>query len=217
MNVVKLQIEPHSNVYFISDTHFNHANVVRYANRPYKDCDEMNESLINNWNKVVRKTDHIFCVGDFCFGPIDQICSRLNGIKYLIIGSHDRVNNTYNQYFKGLYNQLELIITDPNPYMKYNIILNHTALRTWEKSHYGALHLFGHQHHEVPTLNLSWNVCVDTALSNYTPISFDVIKQLYHERVKQLIETNRVVKSERNGAYLYQQDDVAYLLQKLGE
>lgn len=40
-------------VYFTSDTHFNHANIIGFCSRPFKNVNEMNETLIANWNRVV--------------------------------------------------------------------------------------------------------------------------------------------------------------------
>ena len=58
---------PPDKVFFTSDTHFCHANVVEYSERPFRDVDEMNETLIHNWNEVVPKDGIVFHLGDFCF------------------------------------------------------------------------------------------------------------------------------------------------------
>jgi calcineurin-like phosphoesterase family protein len=84
--------------FFTSDTHFGHANIIRYSNRPFVDVPAMNEALIENWNAVVRPEDTVYHLGDVALGPWtewDSILTRLNGYKILLIGNHDRI-------FKGM-------------------------------------------------------------------------------------------------------------------
>jgi calcineurin-like phosphoesterase family protein len=88
--------------HFTSDTHFGHANIIRYSNRPFDSVPEMNEALIANWNARVAWDDTIYHLGDVAMGPWtgdekegldswDSILTRLNGYKILVIGNHDRV------------------------------------------------------------------------------------------------------------------------------
>lgn len=80
-------------VWFVSDTHFSHKNIIKYCDRPFKDIDHMNEALVNNWNEVVMPEDTVFHLGDVALGPIAEslpIIKRLNGYKVLIPGNHDR-------------------------------------------------------------------------------------------------------------------------------
>ena len=55
------------NVWFTADLHFSHFNICKYANRPFKDVETMNEALIRNFNERVKKNDICFHIGDFCF------------------------------------------------------------------------------------------------------------------------------------------------------
>lgn len=80
---------------YISDTHFGHANILKFDNRPFRDADEMQEIMIENWNQKVDKNDSIYILGDFCWGKDPEwksILDRLNGSKFLIKGNHDGLN-----------------------------------------------------------------------------------------------------------------------------
>jgi len=79
-----------SRVFFTSDTHFNHANIIHYCQRPFKDAAEMNEILVANWNRTVSNDDTVFHLGDFCLdGAAEwaQILDRLNERIYLILAT----------------------------------------------------------------------------------------------------------------------------------
>ncbi len=82
--------------WFIADTHFSHTNIIRYAKRPFASVEEMDLSLIVNWNNCVSMDDQVYFLGDFGLGDVDHlhsICSQLNGQKVCIRGNHDRNSN----------------------------------------------------------------------------------------------------------------------------
>lgn len=78
-------------IFFTSDPHYWHNNVIRYCNRPFADMQEMNEAMIKAWNDTVGPQDTVYCLGDFslAFRPVELISSRLQGTKYLVPGNHD--------------------------------------------------------------------------------------------------------------------------------
>ena len=78
--------------YFTSDTHFWHRNVIKYCDRPFSSVEEMNETIISNYNSRVTATDTCYFVGDIFFcskSYARDIMSQLNGNKILIMGNHD--------------------------------------------------------------------------------------------------------------------------------
>lgn len=86
-------------IFFTSDTHFGHANIVRLSNRPFKETkhqtavEVMNEAIVKNWNETVSPDDTVYHLGDVALGPIQDslsIIERLNGRKILVTGNHDR-------------------------------------------------------------------------------------------------------------------------------
>jgi calcineurin-like phosphoesterase family protein len=79
-------------IYFTSDPHYWHTNIIKMCDRPFASVEEMNEALIANWNAVVGDADTVYVLGDFAFAgttKIVPILSRLKGRKYLIKGNHD--------------------------------------------------------------------------------------------------------------------------------
>jgi calcineurin-like phosphoesterase family protein len=78
-------------IYFTSDPHFGHANVIKYCNRPFASVEDMTRALITNWNEVVTADDTVYCLGDFSLATrsVEAITPKLNGIKLLVPGNHD--------------------------------------------------------------------------------------------------------------------------------
>lgn len=79
-------------IFFVSDMHFGHKNIMTFCQRPFKDLDEMKDKLIENWNNTVKEDDLVFDLGDFAFagtGEWRRILRELNGFHILIRGNHD--------------------------------------------------------------------------------------------------------------------------------
>ncbi len=146
-----------------SDTHFGHANVIKYSNRPYKDVDEMDSILIKNWNEVVQPNHTIFHLGDFSFKDPERYLNRLNGKIIYIPGNHDQMFYKNKKLLDRFENAAMLYeVTKRIDGVKFNmtaevkydskegkagmIFLNHYSQLVWNKSHHGAIHLHGHSH-----------------------------------------------------------------------
>lgn len=80
-------------IYFTSDWHFGHKNVINYCDRPFKDVDEMNAKLVELWNSVIKPEDTVYFLGDFSLSPrySGEYLKQLNGTKILVCGNHDAV------------------------------------------------------------------------------------------------------------------------------
>lgn len=135
-----IKIEDSSKVFFISDFHANHANIIKYCDRPWKTKEEMTEALIENWNSVVGPDDIVFNLGDFMWSSSwNPVLERLNGKIYLIWGNHDRKDfkDSYLNHLEYVCDQLTLLIDNKIVY------LNHFPYLCFPKKHY---QLFGHVH-----------------------------------------------------------------------
>lgn len=134
-------------IFYTSDSHFYHANIMKHCNRPYADVESMNEDLIRRWNIVVKPEDTVYHLGDFAFrqkSDLTPIFNRLNGTKYHVEGNHDNsqvfklgwADNTY------IYRE----IVDFVDGQKYFVVLFHYPIQEWNGQHKGSIHLHGHIH-----------------------------------------------------------------------
>jgi calcineurin-like phosphoesterase family protein len=179
--------------FFTSDTHFGHANIIKYCNRPFASVEEMDNTLIHNWNAVVRPEDTVYHLGDFAVGggPAAPYLRRLNGTIYFCLGNHDK-----RLRFIKAYLDIELELQDHLagsylnddkvkfgiPYLrevtveKQEIVLCHYAMKVWNGSHKGSWQLYGHSHGTLPDdpTVLSCDVGVDCW--NYFPVSMEQLR-----------------------------------------
>lgn len=164
------------NIFFSSDPHFNHARIIQYCGRPFESAQEMNETLIDNHNAVVKPGDLTFFLGDFAFNrtpeEVEAILSRLNGNKILIEGNHDR---EWIRYVKG-WTATYFRVFEWKPTNKSRPwTLAHFPHLSWNQSHRGAFHLHGHTHgklHFDPTVR-RLDVGVDT--HDFKPWHYDEV------------------------------------------
>lgn len=173
-----------SRVFFTSDTHFNHANIIRYCQRPFKDTAEMNETLIANWNRTIGNDDIVFHLGDFCLGGAAewaQMLDRLNGRIYLILGNHDlkNIRQGFIDRFEHVAMQMRIEVG------KKKIYLSHYPYLCFEGGYKDDVwQLFGHVHTRLSNTGIDagrlqylyptqLDVGVDN--NNFTPRSFEQV------------------------------------------
>ena len=171
-----------NNIYFTSDHHFGHTNIIKYSNRPFNNVDEMNEELIKRWNSKIQPHDRVYHLGDVGLGSPDElreILHRLNGKIYLIKGNHEHAALQSTDRFEWVKDYYELGIKDPDaPNGKQRIMLLHYAMRVWRSSFRGTWHLYGHSHGSLPdNINsLSFDVGVDC--HDFYPLSYKEVKAI---------------------------------------
>jgi calcineurin-like phosphoesterase family protein len=164
-------------IYFTSDEHFGHANIVRFCDRPFSSLEEMRETIIENHNKVVKAGDRVYHIGDMYWRTVTdaealQIRHRLNGQHYYIFGNHDEVfhrSREIRESFIWCKERFNLKVTGYP-----NIVLDHFPGRVWNGSHNGAWQLYGHCHGNLPEDgSLSFDIGVDS--QNFLPISLEQV------------------------------------------
>ena len=186
-------------VFFTSDLHFGHTNIIRFCGRPYTDVKEMNQALIDNWNKAVPEDGIVFVLGDIGFCSVQvlkNIFNKLNGTKYLILGNHDYKMQKQLQkacIFEEICNMKRIQVDG------CNIVLCHYPMLCFDGSHRGNLQLFGHVH-SGPGIVTDDTIKIKSLLptqydvgvynNNYTPVSFPQLQAIINNRKKEY-ETNR--------------------------
>lgn len=177
-------------LFFTSDTHFGHARINELAGRPFNSVEEMNETLIDNWNSVVRKGDTVIHLGDVALGPIAEtlpLVGRCNGRKILVPGNHDRVFSgnkpdyiaRFAPMYKAAFDEIYPEITE---FDDYAIMCHfpysgdsHADDRYTDKRpvDIGAPLIHGHVHEQWRINGRQFNVGVD--VNDFTPVHVDVI------------------------------------------
>src|SRR5262245_53035088 len=187
-------------VYFIADTHFGHANIIKYCLRPFLSAEEerqiraargdrqklrdvvisrasverMDQTMLDNINAVVGPDDTLWHLGDFALGDYEKAEAYRRRIHcknvHLIWGNHDR-RPAVAPLFGQTHDQVMIRVEEQL------LFLNHYAMRVWDRAHRGAWHLYGHSHGKLPDDPnlLSFDIGVDC--HDFRPWSFTEIRE----------------------------------------
>lgn len=181
-------------IFFTSDPHFGHANIIRHCDRPFSSVEEMNEIMIRNWNERVSNADTVYILGDLMFRikePPEEILCRLAGKKHLIVGNHDRSwmkKCDPSAFFESV--SPMLFINDGVRRMT----LCHYPMMSWPDSTTTYM-IFGHIHNNTnadywPLIEMNplmMNAGVD--INGFKPVTFDEMMEnniLFKERATRL-------------------------------
>lgn len=181
-------------IYFTSDTHFGHYNIIKHCNRQFDNVHVMDQTIFDNINEVVGQDDTLYILGDFCFKgkkPIEYRLRILCQDVHLILGNHDKradfidSNTADMNGFSSIQEVKEII------HCNQRIYLSHYPHRSWPASHKGSWMLFGHVHskldHEDRISNRkTLDVGVDNTV-NYNkpfgqPWSFKELQKLFNTK-----------------------------------
>ena len=177
-------------VFFTADTHFGHANIIRYCSRPvlrpgdlteageWADMGiaearaaEMDALLMEHWNAAVGPADDVYHLGDYSMGRAEHYAGRLNGRQHLVVGNHDMryKYKTNHGPFASVQDTLLLQLPSGPP-----LYLAHYAHRVWPGMHRGACHLYGHSHGKLRPWGLSFDCGVDA--NAYRPLALHEVR-----------------------------------------
>ena len=129
-------------IYFTADLHLGHEAILYMAERPYKNLDEMNQTLIRNINAFVTDRDTLYILGDIAHKlevpDAEEWIRQIHGKKILIRGNHDKEYDP--SLFEEICDYKEITVDETR------FILMHYPLRAWHKMKNGAIQLHGHIH-----------------------------------------------------------------------
>lgn len=196
-------------VWFTSDLHLGHGNIIKFCGRPFMTPEEEaevrkdprgkfrlsaetvqrhDEGLIENINGCVDEKDILWILGDFCMGGLTEATDYRNQIKcrhvHLVWGNHDR--RAVGSVFSSTIEQGLISVAGQK------IFLNHYPMRSWDASFHGSWHLYGHVHANLQDDDaandwmLTREVGVDA--NDYRPVSFEEIATFMEPRVARFKE-----------------------------
>lgn len=156
-------------IFVVSDTHFGHANFLNFENedgtkiRPFSSVEEMDQLMLDNWNRVVTDSDIVYHLGDVYFGKSHGILNALKGKKRLLLGNHDQGKD---ENLHKVFQKIELW----RLFKEWNCLLTHVPM------HESGLmkvdyNVHGHIHQNDSPTPVHINACVEKM--NYTPIPLE--------------------------------------------
>ncbi len=177
--------------YIISDIHLGHENVIEHCDRPFADVNEMNQTLIANWNQIVGEDDIVFFLGDLgCFADekeLNEWLTKLTGRIVFIEGNHDHPS----KYINGLNTHQYYILKQG----EWEFCCTHrpeNAPRFWD-----GWVIHGHHHNthleEYPFIDpIEQRINVSIELLDYYPLNLDTLIEMIKQerRYKTLAEAN---------------------------
>lgn len=203
---MKLLLEKNQTLYFTSDTHYNHRNLcsattewtgVTDNTREFSSLDEMNDTIVNNINSVVRENDILIHLGDVSFGGVDKIGEFRNRLHckniHLVLGNHDH-------HIQKNTNDVQSLFTTVHPYLlrlnirrgsttdkgiieKIPMVLFHYPIASWPHMNDGFIHLHGHCH-LPPDKRVARGRAMDVGMdgNGMFPISLDEVLSILSDR-----------------------------------
>lgn len=187
------------NTFFTSDTHIGHKSLVKGISkwpdsaqcRDFDTVEEMDETIINNINAVVKPGDILYHAGDVCLGNSTSLINFMNRLNcknvHLFLGNHDH------KIMSKPDNRKLFIKVREAGKIKINnqdIIINHFPELIWNKHHHGSILLYGHCHGSLIGNKLLDEIfhkrkCMDIGIDThpeFRPYHFDEIMKIMSTR-----------------------------------
>lgn len=152
----------YTKIWFTSDLHLGHANVIKFDHRPFTDVREMADSIRDMWNRKVQPGEHVFILGDVIWGSqktaLENFNKNFNGIKHIILGNHDKEHDHNFDCFETVDRLAKIVVTGPDG-KRQGMTLCHYPMMSWDGSFRKEWNLFGHVHNNMKIEDYRFNQC----------------------------------------------------------
>lgn len=158
---------------YTSDPHFWHKNIIKYCpeTRNFDSVEEMNSTILSNWNAKVKPDDEVYILGDVAFGKNFDFINKLNGRLFLTPGNHDhKLLKECSDKFEHIDKIMEVKDGD------YRLILCHYRFYEWDGFYRdNVLHFHGHSHGAIPSTKKAIDIGMDNPLWNFQPVTLEEV------------------------------------------
>jgi len=202
LNIDLTQGKVSKNLFFASDFHLFHNNVIRFDNRPFANVHEMHNVIESNWNEIVGPEDTVIYLGDLSFArakdahEVVDFVNRLNGTIHYVLGNHDKFDDIRKMNrFQTIQDYLEVRVRhwQHNKSVETLFCCMHYPIYSWNKSHHGSYMVHGHSHMGLSHSEFhKTHRIIDVGIMgyDYKPISYsEVIEKLSHIELQKLTRT----------------------------
>ena len=187
LNIDLTQGKYPKNVFFTSDFHLFHKNVLKFDNRPFEDVHEMHKAIEERWNEVVSIDDIVIYLGDLSFARredkdfVNGMMWSLNGTIHYVMGNHDDYREiSKDKRYESVQDYLEVRIAHMVDGKRVETLFccMHYPIYSWNKAHHGSYMVHGHCHgnlHHGEDASFYVNrrvIDVGCMLTDYKPISY---------------------------------------------
>lgn len=143
--------------------------------RSFSSVEEMDETIIERWNAVVKHDDYVYHLGDVIFDTrkTASIFTRLNGKKRLILGNHDAVKGSV------LINYFEKVVLWQR-FDDLGIIATHLPMHESGLVGKYTRNVHGHIHNqELPSPN---HLCVSVERTDFRPVNLSELDSMFRAK-----------------------------------
>ena len=159
--------ETEGRVLFMSDLHYNHQNIIRHSQRPFKDVEEMNAFILGELKSKIKSEDVLFDLGDLFWNMTpEKMCEILDEIPtkkiYKVVGNHDKYGVYYGsgglevrKRFMMISDILDIQVESWRTGKTYMVTMSHYPMISWNHKPHGSIHLHGHCHGNIDQYNNS--------------------------------------------------------------